>query len=106
MVSQGTSPGTLTRPPKSTARPFNLVTGEAAGQVVVDEAHGLHKGVDVCRADERPASALQVLTHRHGLWARRLHHLPREWRRTVGRVGFEPPDIAAKAADLAHQVDA
>ena len=42
------------------AQCLDLGVGGAAGEVVVDHAHGLHEGVDGGRPDERPAPVLEV----------------------------------------------
>src|SRR5438445_144238 len=62
---RGGSPARLrliqTGPGERSAEPLRLHPGRAAQQVVVDQAHGLHEGVDGGGADERPAPAPEIL---------------------------------------------
>ena len=71
----------------------------AALEVVVDQAHRLHEGVDRRGPDEAPAAPLQVLRQRD-----RLGRLARAAR---GRppVGLEAPDVRGERALLLDQLD-
>src|SRR5438445_1036700 len=57
------------------AEALRLHPRRAAPQVVVDQAHGLHEGVDGGRAYERPAPASKIITRRDRLrWDASLYH--------------------------------
>src|SRR5690606_8792976 len=95
------------RPPEAASLLLHFGAADATLDVVVDQAHRLHEGVDRGGADERPAPLLQVLRQPSGGLGRRVraqrsvvHH-----RRSLLRVGLVRPEEGGKAAILVREFD-
>ena len=88
------------RPPERLPLAFDLGAAVAAVEVVVDEAHRLHEGVDRRRADEGPAALLQVLRQRRRFrrGRHRRQRRPVELLRSRFRIGLVAPEIGGERA--------
>ena len=75
----------------------DLGVGGAAGEVVVDHAHGLHEGVDGGRPDERPAPPLEGAAQR-GRFGRGGRDVSDGGPEVGG--GFEPPQVGGQRPEL------
>src|SRR5437773_3446935 len=79
----------------------HLAVPEAADQVIVDHARGLHERVADRRADEAEAPPPQLRAHRVRLRRARRHVLHASPAIVNGLTVDEPPDVRVEAAKLA-----
>src|SRR2546430_7229555 len=94
----------LARADKLPAQALHLDPGGAAPDMVVDQSHGLHKGVHRRRADKSPSSPAQVLAHRDRLLGRADFHQRGMVEQAPAWLWLEAPYVGGEAAELIHQI--